>query len=450
MANITVSSSNALSSALKSAKDGDVINLTSGTYSLTANNVDKDVTITSSGSAVFNSLFVADSSDLTFDGVDFNGPDGKDKPFIVRASENITIRNGDIEGVANGVGEGRGFWAGASTDFTIENMKIHGFETGLSFVNIDGLTVQNNVLSDISLDGMIVGQIRGGNISNNTIDLDTKLRHSDGIQFWNNPPNNPSSDLVIEGNLIRTHNLLSHGIYMNNAVANKGGGDGSQFHDVVIKGNTVVSGDGFGIFWGQTNGLDITGNIVLRDNSLPADRTIPHIRVHSASKDVDVSGNVVSKATVPADANWQEVRQSKADWHISDKLIPVGSTLAQAQALLGNGAQAVLASVASDASEPAQGDTYSFDAMGKADVVRGLDFGAGDQILLHDFAAGTFGGADDGTSATIGSLDALRALDEASSAVSLRAGNDGALVIDIEQPGPDHVIRLVDLAHEYF
>ena len=228
----------------------------------------------------------------------------------------------------------------------------------------------------------------------------------------------------------------------------------------MIRGNTIISGDGLGLSWGQTDHLDIHGNIVLRDPTLPADRTAPSIRVHFAAKDVSVTGNVTHKVPVAANANWQEVRQSKADWTIADNpIIRIGATLAEAQALLdsANGAVrlAAKASALSDMDDIGRADTFRLDASGKTDVVRGLDFGERDQIVLHDFAAGSFRGAGsgasaDGTSATIGSLDDLHALDRASSAVSVRENGHDTLIIDIQQSAAHHTVQLLGLAHEYF
>ena len=51
---------------------------------------------------------------------------------------------------------------------------------------------------------------------------------------------------------------------------------------------------------------------------------------------------------------------------------------------------------------------------------------------------------------TIDHLDDLRELDQASSAVHVREGRNDTLIIDIDQPGPDHVVQILDLAHAYF
>ncbi len=110
-------------------------------------------------------------------------------------------------------------------------------------------------------------------------------------------------------------------------------------------------------------------------------------------------------------------------------------------------------------SADAFGDTFRFDAAGKTDKVRGLNFDDGDRIVLHDYAKGTFhdqaGGnplavSGKGASVTLDSLNDLRELDRASSAVHVRQDKYDTLIIDIDQPGPDHTIRIIDMAHAYF
>ena len=76
MATIRVSTSSGLTSALRSAASGDVIALASGHYTLDASGRSKAVTITSDGSAVFDSVDLSRMSNLTIDNVDFNGADG--------------------------------------------------------------------------------------------------------------------------------------------------------------------------------------------------------------------------------------------------------------------------------------------------------------------------------------------------------------------------------------
>ncbi|MFO1208629.1 MAG: right-handed parallel beta-helix repeat-containing protein [Amaricoccus sp.] len=461
MANISVSTTSALKSALKSAANGDVITLNGGHYTLDVSGLSKAVTITSNGSAVIDEMNLSKVSNLTIDGVDFNGIDGAARALRIYGSNNVTIKNGDLEGVASGFGAGKGLAVQTSSNVTVENMTIHGFDTGIRVSRTDGVKLLNNTLTNMSHDGIDASEVHGAVISGNSISLDIPLnaeaKHTDGIQMWNLKGMAASTDVLIEDNFITTHNKQSHGIFMGNAAANQGGGAGTFFQNVVIQDNTIVSGDGLGLSWGQTNHLDINHNIILFDTALTFERSLPSIRVSVGATDVSVTGNITHKVPQAADSNWQ-TKPTPAEWNITgNTLVALGTTLTAAQALLAaanggssGGKSAGLVAFAADTDTLRQADTFSFDSHGKTDVVRGLDFDAGDRIVLHDFAAGTFGSGRHGTGAIIGSLDDLKALDQASSAVSVHAGRGDTLVIDIDQPGHDHAIRLVGMAHEYF
>jgi hypothetical protein len=282
-------------------------------------------------------------------------------------------------------------------------------------------------------------------IAGNTISLNVPAgqKHSDGIQLWNVGSNKPSTDLLIEDNTILAENYQSHGIYMNNAKANAGGGSSTFFQDVVIRDNVIVTGDGLGLSWAQTNHLDITGNIVIRDPDLADSRTSPTIRVSQGATDVTVTGNVSHKAPGAANANWQSASTPGA-WTINDNaIVPVGSSLAEARDALGG----------SGPDPNPGGETFRFDSAGPTDVVRDLDFAAGDRIVLFDYAAGTFKGgssSSDGTTVTFTSLGDIRTVDAASSAIKIHEGSNDTIAIAISQTDENHAVRIVGLADDYF
>jgi len=449
VATIVASTNKGLLSALKSASAGDVISLTGGTYSVNISGINKAVTVTTSGGAVFSHLAVAKSSGLTFDGVDFNAPDGNTKPFEIRASSNITVQNGDVEGVASGLGTGRGFVMTDNSDVTIQNMSFHGFQTGVFAFDIDGLEFRNNTMTNMGNDGLIAGSLFDSSISGNVIDLAVPAGriHSDGLQFFNNAGNVASTDLVIEDNLIRTHNNWSHGIFFGNAVANNGGGASSFYQNVTIEGNTIVSGDGLGLSWAQTNGLDIHQNIVIRDPDLPANKSIPSIRVAWQSTDVEITDNVVQKKSLAADAAWQTVNKMGSNWEISDKLVAAGTTL--------EGARSALADLQAAPGSGAEGDVFHFVAkIGGIDSVAGVDFDGGDTVVLDGYRTGTFKGefaSADGTSVTIDSLADLKAIDQDSKAMNIHPGQYDSIAMVIHQGSAGyHLLQLQGLGSDYF
>jgi hypothetical protein len=319
-------------------------------------------------------------------------------------------------------------------------------------------------------------------ISGNSIKLDVKsgTKHTDGIQFYNTSGNDPMSNVTVQNNRIETDNVMSHGIYAANGLANHGG-TSTYFRDVTIDHNTIVSGQMSGIAIGQTIGLKITNNILLQDTSNRSGSEIrtPVIRVDHDSSKVTISGNVTHKTPEASGTNWQPTDKGEPGWTISNnKIVSIGTSVKTAESLAPNaGASSSVAAPASSPSEVAAAKVAVASAPaaaaaddGHADVFRfdgekakgsghvdGLDFAAGDKLALIHYDAGTFHGhaggnylaaALDGTFAKIDSFADLRELDQASSKVSVHADGD-TLVIDIDQKGADHAIELAGLGHVY-
>jgi hypothetical protein len=277
------------------------------------------------------------------------------------------------------------------------------------------------------------------------------------------------SNVTIQNNRIETHNSQSHGIY--------GGNGGNSFYkNITIDHNTILSAQVSGIAVGETNGLKITNNIVLRDSGSGT----PVIRVNKDATDVTISGNVTHKTPEASGTNWQPTGKSEPGWTISNnKLVSVGTSLKTAESLApsagapdsvkaaGAAASVATASVAETLSADtttakvvadAAADTFRFDGQkGTGGHVDGLDFDGGDRMVLRHFDANTFAALADGnplqvsgagTFAKIDSLLDLRELDRASSKVSVHSDGD-TLVLDIAQKGADHVIELAGLGHAY-
>ena len=153
--------------------------------------------------------------------------------------------------------------------------------------------------------------------------------HPDAIQFWNVASDVPSTDILIENNLIQTHDFTTHGIYLNNESAQGGGGVSRYFHNFTIQGNTILSGDGLGLSVGQIDNLDIHNNIVLRDPALSGSNEKPIIRVREGSTHVSVTDNVTHTAPGAAGDNWTPLSHPGADWTISRQSDHPGRRLAR-------------------------------------------------------------------------------------------------------------------------
>jgi hypothetical protein len=485
MATYNVSSDNELVSALRSADGGDQIRLSSGTYSLSARNLDysSEVTITGSG-AQFDRINLTNASNLTFDGVDMVASGGVGKPFVFRQTSNVTVRNATVDGVTEGgYGDGHGLWIAHGDDFTLENSTIKDFNVGLYVLSVNGLDIRNNEVSNIARDAMILGRIHDASIADNDISLHTKngTKHTDGIQLWNTGGNDPASNVSITGNYIATNNSASHGIYAGNGNGN--GNTSTHFQDIEIRGNTIVSAQLSGIAVGETSGLDIVGNVVLQDTDFRSGSEIrtPVIRVAGESRDVTITGNTTHETPAASGDNWQELRSGiPGEWNVSNnRIVPIGTSAANAPRASG-------APDDDDAPSPSpttptvpdddvadddvagvgggngRAETFRFDGdkVRGTDTVDGFDFGDNDTLVLIDYGRGTFAGqgggnkldvSSDGSFVRINSVADLEELAANSAGIDLRAGANDALVLDISQNGgADHSIQIAGLADDFF
>ena len=481
MAIINVSSSTSLQTALRGAKAGDEIRLAGGEYNLSMQNLSfsGEVTITSASSgsaAVFSNINLTRASNLTFEGVDLKADAGAGKPFVIRESSNITIRDALIDGATEGgYGDGHGLWVAYSDGFTLENTDVRDFNVAGYFLGSDDLAIRNNSFDNIAMDTLILGRVHGVQIANNVIDMNVKggTKHTDAIQFWNTDDNDPSSNVTVSGNTIRTNNEASHGIYAANGLTQAGGGSDTHFSNFAIRDNVVISAQMSAIAIGHANGVDITGNTVLQDTQFRSTSEIrtPIISVMANSNDVTITGNTTHKTPWATGANWQEVNSGiPGGWNVANnKIVPIGTTAQNAPSV---------PSTPDDDDEPSPGPsptptpddggdgrarTYRFDGDQvdrSPDTISGFDFGEGDRIVLTDYARGTFKGkaggnkldvSGDGTYARINSDADIRELDSASTAVRVLEGQDDALVIGITQRGePEHLLQIAGYADDYF
>ncbi|MFI4949554.1 MAG: right-handed parallel beta-helix repeat-containing protein, partial [Caulobacterales bacterium] len=202
---VTVSSSAALATALKSAHAGDTILLAAGTYSavnLSGLNFSSAVTIQSadnSHEAVINGLTVSNSAGLAFNHVDVasNGATA----VSVYGSHNITFDSINEHGSA--LGDGSGMMIRDSSNVSLTNSDIGKLGTGVNELNSTNLTLTGNNFHDIQS-----GAIRGAGDTNETISgnhfLDAKATvadHSDVIQLWQD---NTANHVTITGNTFGT------------------------------------------------------------------------------------------------------------------------------------------------------------------------------------------------------------------------------------------------------
>ncbi len=289
-----VNSSEALLTALKSAKEGDVIKLAPGTYDhLVIRSADfPNVTITSAdpnNRAVFSDLMVKYASGLNFTGIDFvAGESSANNVFQVFGSQNITFDHITVSGPDN-LGSGNeksAFMIRSSTDVTVSNSEFYNLWHGISMLDNNDVTIVGNNFHDIRTDG-----VRGGGNSDITIssNIFTDFRpntgdHPDAIQLWSTNATEPGRNITIVDNLVvRGDGSPIQGIFIRDTF------DQMPFENVTITGNLVMGGMYQGIALKGVNGAVVTGNQVVA-----YDDQLSWILADSASN-VNLADNIASK-----------------------------------------------------------------------------------------------------------------------------------------------------------
>jgi hypothetical protein len=341
---ITVSTLDELYDALANAEGGETILLEGGDYgdfylggkSGFDTTFPSNVTIASAdpeNPAVFSSMDVRDSSNLTFDGIVFDytfeaGDEIYYKPFSVTDSSNIVIQNSTFDGdVATGVSatsDGYGYAHGLTVrgceNVTVENNECYGFYKGMVFSESSGLVVVGNDLHSMRMDGMNFAEVTDvlieGNYIHDFAGSPNSGDHCDMIQFWTNGTDSPSTDIIITGNILDIgEGTYTQSIFMRNELVDTGqAGEEMYYQNVVITDNLITNGHSHGITVGETDGLVISNNSVLHSDGgnpdgLDSSVEIPKINVSAASTNVTITQNATHSIT-----GWS----GQSDWVVSN------------------------------------------------------------------------------------------------------------------------------------
>ena len=470
MATIRVSSNSQLSSALRSAGSGDTISLSGGTYSLSLKGENfggAKITAASGANVTFSHVSLTNVQNLTFDNVDVSSQGQRQG---VRDAERRRHHRPEL-GSSRAADSGMGFWVNKSDDVSFVNNTVKGFQTGLWLGSTDDLSVRNNVISDISLDGMIVGHVHDAVISGNSISLDVPKgrqahRRDAVLQFRHQ---RSAANVTISNNRIETNNSQSHGIYMNNEIADAAADLGllQEHHDRQQHRRQRPGERHRGR--GDQRAEDHQQHPAAGYLRALQQRTSGSRRSgwSSDSTGVSITGNVVHKQPGASGTNWQLTNKAEPGWTISNnKIVSIGTSVKTAESLAPNAGapDAVKAAGAASAATVAAGALAAPPSLalsaaaadGHADTFRfygdkgtrrrmyGPRLRRGRQAraapLRRRAPSTTEAGGNalpvsaDGTFAKIDSLADLRELDQASAKVSVHTSGD-TLVLDIAQAG---------------
>lgn len=245
---ITVDSNQTLQTALKTAKDGDVIQLASGNYGdvlIRGININGNVTITSadpSKPAVINDLLVKQSSGLTFSHLDFyEDKGGQLNAFTVMSCQNILMDNLTVHGLPN-IGSGNEsslMMVRNSQNVTVSNSEFFNGWHGVCMLNNTGLNIVDNSFHDMRTDG-----VRGGGNSDLMIarNMFTDFYpaagdHTDAIQIWSTNTTQAAKNITITDNLVvRGDGAPTQGVFVRDTF------NTLPFENVTITNNMIAGG----------------------------------------------------------------------------------------------------------------------------------------------------------------------------------------------------------------
>jgi hypothetical protein len=291
---------------------------------------------TGQGGAVrFSGMELRDTAHLTLEGVVFDytfipGDKIHLRPFQIIGAQNITIRRAVFDGdiavntgtVDAGYPTAFGLGVSGARDIRLEQSEIRMFFRGIVVSDSQNIAIVQNDLHGLRMDGMNFAQVRDVQIEGNHIhDFQRALEapdHADMIQFWTNGTDAPSTDIMIRDNVLESGDgAYTQSIFMRNDLVDRGlAGPEMFYRNVTISQNVIINAHLHGITVGETSGLTITNNTVVRNPASegPDDNIVlwmPQIRVAEGARDVRIAYNVVAKIAGFAD---------QVDWSIADNL----------------------------------------------------------------------------------------------------------------------------------
>ncbi|MBL4808065.1 MAG: right-handed parallel beta-helix repeat-containing protein [Rhodobacteraceae bacterium] len=294
--------------------------------------------------AEFTGLILRDATHVTLSSLLFDysySPDDAPnfRPFQVLSSHAITIRNsvflGDVaRGVSNiddGFGTGFGLGVRFSSSIRIQENEVSGFFRGFVITESQDVLVLGNDIHSIRMDGMNFAQVAHVLIENNHIHdfarSAASTDHPDMIQFWTSRTREPSRDIVIRSNVFNSGDgLYTQTIFMRNEEVDTGRAGREMFYrDITIADNVIINAHLHGISIGQTDGLIIRNNTVVRNTTSQGEAHnprlwTPQIRVVNDARNVEISRNVVSEI---------QGYERQQDWQVHDNLFVQNSFAAQ-------------------------------------------------------------------------------------------------------------------------
>jgi Ca2+-binding RTX toxin-like protein len=277
-----------LSTALSSARLGDVIQLAPGAYAgVSINNFDVGggVTITSQDptrKAVITNMKVTYSSGLNFENLEFSYADAVDDAgtnafgIKVQNSSDIHFRNDSMHGVldADVTLDIGGLMFTSVSNISVENSEFQQLRVAINEGAADGAKFIGNNFHDIRADGIDTAKSTNVLIQNNNFSNFRHVTgdHSDAIQFFTGGQTVSSSNITITGNVfVQGQGVVMQGVWINDEVGTL------PFQNVLIRDNLVVGGNWNALVVGHGQNVTADANTIVQISS----QTTPWLKMNN-------------------------------------------------------------------------------------------------------------------------------------------------------------------------
>lgn len=280
-------------------------------------------------------LQIVDSTSVTLEEVALSYRISSDKesvftaPFRVYGSSHITFSGVLFEGdlarghgpVEDGFPAGKGLLVRDSRYVTIENCEIRNLFLGLSVHRSRNVVISGNDIHGLRKDGLTLAQVQNllveGNYFHSFNRAPDAGDHADMIQLWTNKTDAPTDGVTVRDNVFNSgHGLWTQTIFMRNDLVDKGrAGKELFFRNIRIENNVIINAHIHGIYVGETDGLAILNNTLIRNSRSEAERfnevwASPQIKVAERSRNVVIKRN----------AAFRFPRSEAADWSVRDNV----------------------------------------------------------------------------------------------------------------------------------
>ncbi len=191
-----------------------------------------------------------------------------------------------------------------STDVTISDNNVSGYNHGLLITESIGTKVTGNEITKMQGDGIRMGGVQNTEISGNHMHdfLGSlyNINHDDFIQLWSTNTTLATRDLAIRNNVLDAGDgSAAQSIFLGNE---KVGGDPAfRYQNIEVTGNVIHGGQSHGISVYGANDVDVSNNTILWNESAltlktvgqPGVNSVPIIRMVNVDNG-RIDGNITS------------------------------------------------------------------------------------------------------------------------------------------------------------